>query len=144
MKANYFEPALRPNHQRSMADPAVILCLNRVSFTCLYLVMCHEVSHHILEYPFKQKPIANTHQLNYTFFWMEKEYKGMIVVSKRSHRHDSWSPYCGKRLFSQLWKCIILACFTLTVFHGECPQVFGVSFWNPALSKNCFSFHKQG
>ena len=28
--------------------------INRVSFICLYLFMCHEVSHHILEYPFKQ------------------------------------------------------------------------------------------
>ena len=54
LKANHFEPALRPNHQRSVADPAVILCLNKVSFICLYLFMSHEVSHHILEYPFKQ------------------------------------------------------------------------------------------
>ena len=41
-----------------MADLAVILCLNRVSFICLYLFMCHEVPHHILEYPFKQKPFS--------------------------------------------------------------------------------------
>ena len=27
MKANNFEPALSPNHQRSVAVPAVILCL---------------------------------------------------------------------------------------------------------------------
>ena len=47
-------PAVRPNHERSVADPAVILCLNRVSFICLFLFMCHEVSHHILEYPFQQ------------------------------------------------------------------------------------------
>ena len=52
MKANHFEPALRPNHWRSVPDPAVILCLNRVSFICSYPFMCHEVSHHILEYPF--------------------------------------------------------------------------------------------
>ena len=52
MKANHFEPALRPNHQRSAADPAVILCFNRVSFICLYLFMGHEVSHHILVDPF--------------------------------------------------------------------------------------------
>ena len=50
--ANHFESALKPNHQRSVPDPAVILCLNRVSFICLYLFMCHEVSHHSLEYPF--------------------------------------------------------------------------------------------
>ena len=52
MKANHFEPALRPNHYRSVPDSAVILCLNRVSFVCFYLFMCNEVSHHILEYPF--------------------------------------------------------------------------------------------
>ena len=41
MKANHFEPALRPNHERSV----VILCLNRMSFICLDMFMCHEVSH---------------------------------------------------------------------------------------------------
>ena len=56
MKAKHFEPALRPNHWGSVADPAVILCLNRVSFICLYLFICHEVSHHILEYLLQQKP----------------------------------------------------------------------------------------
>jgi len=54
MKANHVEPALRPNHWRSVADPAVILYLNRVSFIRLYLFMYHELSHHILEYPFQQ------------------------------------------------------------------------------------------
>ena len=64
MKAIHFErldlitreqwPALRPSHQRSVADPADTLCQSRVSFICLHLFMCHEVSHHILEYPFQQ------------------------------------------------------------------------------------------
>ena len=45
-----------------MADRAVILCLNWVSLICLYLFICHKVSHHILEYPFKQKPMK-------TFAW---------------------------------------------------------------------------
>ena len=40
MKANHFEPVLRPNHQRSVADPAFIICLNRVSFICLYTCFC--------------------------------------------------------------------------------------------------------
>ena len=43
-----------------MADPAVILRLNRVSFICSYQFMCHEVSHHILKYPFQQQPFWNT------------------------------------------------------------------------------------
>ena len=63
IKHNHFEPALRPNHQRSVADPAVILCLNKVSFICLYLLMSHEVSHHILEHPFKQKSFIYRHLL---------------------------------------------------------------------------------
>ena len=64
MKANHFEPALRPNYQRSVADPALILCLNRVSIICLQLFMCHEVSHIILEYPFQQKPILKCPMIN--------------------------------------------------------------------------------
>ena len=51
MKANHFEPALGPNRKRSVVDPAVILCLNRVLFIFLYVFMCDEVSHDILEYP---------------------------------------------------------------------------------------------
>ena len=62
MKANHFEPALKPTQERSVADPAVILCLNMVSFICLYLFMCHEVSQHILEYPFMQKPWPHSPQ----------------------------------------------------------------------------------
>ena len=72
MKANHFEPALRPNHLRSEPDPAVILCLNRVSFICLYLFMCHEVSHHILEYPSSKNPFGTWSQPRFQALLLER------------------------------------------------------------------------
>ena len=91
-------------------------CRNNIltpSFNGL-LSSIHDSVHHTVS------RIANTHQLNKTFFWMEKEYKGMIVVSKRSHRYDSWSPYCGKRSFSQLWKCISYLVLNISLLCSYC------------------------
>ena len=34
VKANHFESVLRPYHERSVPNPAVIVCQNRVLFMC--------------------------------------------------------------------------------------------------------------
>ena len=80
---------------------------------------------------------------------MEKEYKEKIVVSKRSHRYDSWSPYCGKRLFSKLWKCIRYLVLNISLLCSYfVPWWVSSGVWSLFLKsgfkQNCLSFHKQG